>query len=106
MYLHRQSVNSKGYFCKSILAMADSSNEEILRQLEEKVLLKSDVLTTTKSVFDELKKLLVQITVDLKSKVKKISKETLIDYRENSDFEFHLMLADETLVFVMHSNVF
>ena len=86
--------------------MDDTLNQAILKQLEDKVLLKADVFSKTKAVFDELKTMLKQLSVDLKQKVKSFSKENLIDYVETSEHEIHFTLADETLVFVMHSNIF
>jgi hypothetical protein len=86
--------------------MDAAANQAILKQLEEKVLLKAEVFNKTKSVFDELKKILKQLSVELKQKVKNFSKENLIDYIETSEHEIHFTLADETLVFVLHSNIF
>lgn len=86
--------------------MDEAANQAILKQLEEKVLLKAEVFNKTKSVFDELKKMLKLMSAELKQKVKNFSKENLIDYIETSDHEIHFTLADETLVFVMHSNIF
>ncbi len=86
--------------------MDEAANQAILKQLEEKVLLKAEVFNKTKSVFDNLKKMLKLMSAELKQKVKNFSKENLIDYIETSDHEIHFTLADETLVFVMHSNIF
>ncbi len=86
--------------------MDEAANQAILKQLEEKVLLKAEVFNKTKSVFDEIKKMLKLMSAELKQKVKNFSKENLIDYIETSDHEIHFTLADETLVFVMHSNIF
>ena len=86
--------------------MDEAAKQAILKQLEEKVLLKAEVFNKTKSVFDELKKMLKQLSVELKQKVKSFSKDNLIEYKETSEHEIQLTLADETLVFVLHSNIF
>jgi hypothetical protein len=86
--------------------MTDHSNERILKLLHEKILLKQDVFEKTKSVFGELKKILSQISDELKTSVKEISKDIQTEYKITGDFEVEFTLADETLVFVMHTNIF
>jgi hypothetical protein len=86
--------------------MPEKSNDKILRLLEEKVLLKQEVLTNTTEIFGELKKLLSELTDELKSSVKKISKEIPVNFKDNGEYEAEFTLADETLLFAMHTNVF
>lgn len=86
--------------------MPEYSNEKILKLLQEKVLLKEEVSIKTKAVFDELKKNLSAIAIDLKSSVKNIKKDIIANYKDTSDYEAEFTLADETLLFVMHTNIF
>lgn len=86
--------------------MTQQSNDKILNLLAEKVTLKHEVFLNTKQVFEELKKLLAVLSVDLKKSIKKISKEILTTYKDTSEYEAEFTLADETLLFVMHTNVF
>lgn len=86
--------------------MSEISNEIILRQLQEKVLLKQDVFNNTKAVFDALKKRLSTIADDLKSSVRKVNKDIIINYKETDTYEAEFTIADETLVFLMHTNIF
>jgi hypothetical protein len=86
--------------------MAKTSNDKILKLLEDKILLKKDVFEKTNSVFIEIKKLLLQIVLELKSKVKSIDKNSLVEYIDKSSNEVQITLADETLIFVLHSNIF
>ncbi len=86
--------------------MSDNSNEKILKLLQEKVLLKQEVFVNTKAVFDELKKKLSIIANDLKISVKKLSKEIITNYKDTAEYEAEFILADETLLFVMHRNIF
>ncbi len=88
------------------IEMEDNSHNKILKLLEEKVLLKQEVFGSTKSVFDELKKSLNKIADDLKLSVKNISKELSIEFKDTGDYECQFILGDETLVFVMHTNIF
>jgi DNA polymerase elongation subunit (family B) len=86
--------------------MSEISNENIIKLLQEKVLLKQEVFEKTKKTFLEIKSILIQLATELKSSVKKINKEIQIEYKEVGDYEFDFTLADETLVFVMHTNIF
>lgn len=86
--------------------MSENSNLKILKQLQEKVLLKQEVFNNTKAVFEALKKKLSTIAVDLKSTVKKINKEIIINYKDANTYEAEFIIADETLLFVMHTNIF
>ncbi len=86
--------------------MSEKSNEIILRQLQEKVLLKQDVFNKTKEVFDALKKKLSIIADELKSSVQKVNKDIIISYKDTDNYEAEFTIADETLVFLMHTNIF
>ncbi len=86
--------------------MSEQSNDRILKLLEEKVLLKQEVFNHTKEIFSEIKKTLSKLADDLKSGVKKISKEIPVIYKDSGEFEAEFTLSDETLLFVMHTNVF
>lgn len=84
----------------------EASNEKIVKLLHDKVLLKQEVFTRTKLAFNEAKKILLELSEKLKVSIKDISKDVLTDYRDSGEFEAEFTLADETLVFVMHTNIF
>jgi hypothetical protein len=86
--------------------MADDSREKILTLLREKVVLKQEVYERTRAVFLELKKIMQEIYSDLQQEVRKINRDIAIEYRDKSDFEVEFTLADDTLVFLMHTNIF
>jgi hypothetical protein len=86
--------------------MPEPSNEKILKLLQEKVLLKNDVFNISKEVFNAFKKNLSQLSTDLKASLKGLSKDILVEYKDTGEFEAQFTLADETLVFVLHSNIF
>ena len=86
--------------------MPENSNENIIKLLQEKILLKKEVFDNTKIVFDELKKKLSVIAGDLKLSIKNINKESVTNYQDTGDYEAEFILADETLLFAMHTNIF
>ena len=86
--------------------MSPESNQNILKFLEEKISLKQEVLDNSKAVFDEMKQQLSQIASQYKSPVKNISKDLVTSFRVTGDFEAELVLADETLIFSLHTNIF
>lgn len=83
-----------------------STREQILKLLREKIALKQEVADITHKVFDELKIILKEIFVDLQSAASKFKQDIPMSFQERGDFEAVLTIADDTLVFLMHSNVF
>lgn len=86
--------------------MPESKHEKIVELLRTKVILKQEVFSKTKEVFNELRKLLAEISDDLSSRAKNISTDLLISYKVSSEYEVEFTIGDETLLFVMHSNIF
>src|SRR4051812_22524645 len=86
--------------------MAELQTEKILKLLEEKVLLKQDVYNKTKGIFEDLKLILKSLADELTAPVKEIDSGLIVGYRDKNEFEMEFMLADELLVFVMHTNIF
>jgi hypothetical protein len=86
--------------------MSEDSHNKILKLLEQKIQLKQEVFEQTEDVFSELKKYLSQLVGELKSSVKDISKRAPLEFLELSQYETQFTLADEALLFVMHSNIF
>ena len=86
--------------------MAEQSNEKIIKLLQEKVLLKQDVIENTKVVFNTFKEILSKISAELKSSTGKISKDVIANYKDTGENEAEFTLADETLLFVIHTNIF
>jgi hypothetical protein len=87
--------------------MADKSSELILKTIREKATLKTEVWDCTRTGFDLLRKILSQTVAELKTSIGKVnSKEVLISTISKSEFESELTLIDDTIVFLMHTNVF
>jgi hypothetical protein len=83
-----------------------TSREQILNLLREKVALKQQVSDLTHEVFDELKVILKELFLELQAEIVKLKKDIPISYQARGDFEVVLTIADDTLVFLMHTNVF
>lgn len=87
--------------------MEESGRQEIVRVLKEKTLLKKEVFEKTKIVFHDLKAVIHKIAEELKTEVNGFEDSTLqISAIEKGKHEIRLTVAGDTLVFMMHSNVF
>lgn len=86
--------------------MADQSNERILKLLQDKMVLKQEVFNQTQKVFGLLKDQLSELSKALMPSVKNIHTELTVEYLETGAFEARFTLGDETLLFVMHTNIF
>ena len=87
--------------------MTEKPRELILKLIQEKALLKMQVSEQTTSGFAELKKVLSQISHEIKASVKKLSSNEIpIGFTDKGDFEAEFNIVDDTIVFLMHSNVF
>ena len=86
--------------------MSEESNKKILKLLEEKILLKKEVFEKTQSAFSEIKNCLAELVTDLKADLKDISRDETISFIDSDQFEGQFNLSDETLFFVMHTNIF
>lgn len=86
--------------------MAKQTNEKILSVLREKVQLKQEVFEQTKMVFDRMKVHLSKLVSELLPSVKNINNDLVVEYADVGVYEARFTLADETLLFVMHTNIF
>lgn len=86
--------------------MNKNPHDIIIKTLREKSVMKQDVYYQTKAIFDDLKGVLKTISEDLKKDVSEIDKRILVEYKDKGEFEAHLRVAGDTLIFYMHTNVF
>jgi hypothetical protein len=85
----------------------DNSRELILKTIREKALLKTEVSDRTGAGFELLRKTLAQTVTELKTNSEKVnSKEILLSLNHKSEFESEFTMIDDTIVFLMHTNVF
>lgn len=86
--------------------MAEGKYDKIVELLKKKVTLKQEVYSKTREVFEELRAMLSDISSDLTTQVKSFGSELTVSFKDASEFEVEFTLADETLLFVMHTNIF
>src|ERR1022692_3235941 len=90
------------------ISMSESkpTGELIMELLREKALLKKQVYDITVSAFNDLKNSLKEIQNDLKDNLKKTKTEVDLGYNDKGDFEADFNIVDDTIIFILHSNVF
>lgn len=86
--------------------MAETPREMIYRLLREKVVLKQEVFERTREIFGNLKTILQTAQTEMQKEIKKINKPIPLDYQDKGEFEVEFTLGDDTLVFLMPTNVF
>ncbi len=84
----------------------DASRDKILNLLREKVALKQEVSELIQEVFADLKLNLKELFLTLQTEIEKLKKDIPLSYLEKGDFEVVFSIGDDTLVFLMHTNVF
>ena len=83
-----------------------SAQDLILDILKEKCCLKQEVYDHTWQAFSELKEILKSIATELNSGMGKDTKNVAVEYIDRGKFEARLKMSGDTLVFMMHTNVF
>lgn len=82
------------------------STEKIISLLTDKVALKQQVASRTQAAFSELKVELKQLFDQLQAEVRKSGKQVPMEYRDRSEYQVEIMIADDYIVFLMQTNVF
>lgn len=82
------------------------ARELILDVLTEKASLKQKVYQYTCQSYKDLKQILKTMAVDLNKSMVKIDESVFIDFVDRGEFESRLKLGGDTLVFMMHTNIF
>src|SRR5258708_3031042 len=80
--------------------------ELIIELLKDKALLKKQVYDVTFSAFNDLKSSLREIQNELKDNLNKAKSDVELSYRDNGDYETEFNFVDDTIVFILHTNVF
>ena len=78
----------------------------LIDKLSEKASLNQKVFDNTFSVFGHLKEVLHEMASEIDDILDEEDKEVKIEYRDRGKFEAQLQIADDILIFSMHSNVF
>ncbi len=84
----------------------DSKLESIKKILLEKASTKQLVYRNTKEVFGQLKEIMKALTYELTSEIYQVDPNVTIKYYDKGELEVHLKFSADTLVFMMHTNVF
>jgi hypothetical protein len=83
-----------------------SPHDLIIKLLKEKTSTLLDVREKTSSVFKTMKDVISQLAHQLAQEAATFDKRIVIQYKEKSEFEVWLTIAEDVLVFYMQSNVF
>ena len=78
----------------------------IVKLLKEKTSTLLDVREKTHDVFKTLKVVVAQIAHEIALEAAKFDKRIVVQFKEKSEFEVWLTIAEDVLVFYMQSNVF
>ena len=78
----------------------------ILSKISGKSALNQQEFDNTFSVFNALKETLHEMSSELDDRLEEMGHEVKIEYRDRGKFEAQLQVADDILIFSMHSNVF
>lgn len=84
----------------------ESKLSQIKDLLCQKSAVKQDVFRITQHVFGDVKTVLKEIEKDLSPKLEHDAPAVEVKYSEKGDFEVHLKFSGDTLVIMMHTNVF
>lgn len=81
--------------------------QQILKTLSEKALMKATVFDQSLEVFNQLKDVLGEMSNDLNEMLDTDSNRRIrLEYRDRGKFEAELKFADDVLVFSMHTDIF
>lgn len=84
-------------------------NEEVVKiihGLNEKAALKQRIYKSGKEVFETFKKAAYDVVNEVTPKILKENQEVEPKVTEIGEFEFHLKFSGDTIVFLLHTNVF
>ena len=82
------------------------SQDLIFSLVKDKATLKQDVFANIILNFKTLKSVLKEIADDLKSRMSPIDERVMVDYKDVDEYEAHLRVGGDILIFNMHTNVF
>ncbi len=83
-----------------------SPEEQIIKRLSSKSVMKQEIYQKTFETFQLLKKTAKEITDDVRKKMSSISKNILVEYLPKGEFQTDLKFAGDLLMITMHTNVF
>ena len=84
----------------------DSTRDQILNSLKGKSVLKQNIYEDISKIFIDFKDVIKDIANDLKKEVAKVDNRIVVDSRDKGDVEIELKVAEDTIIFLMHSDIF
>lgn len=86
--------------------MSKTKIEEIISLLKTKASAKQQTYEATRRVMQEIKKVLKGYADNLSEQMKHSEPPLRIEFKEYGEFEAHFSFGSDTLIFMMHTNVF
>jgi len=83
-----------------------SINPQLLELIKSKSVLSKDTTDVAYAIFSQLKDLLTQMDKVLRKQISATDNRIKVEYKDKGVFEAELKIADDVLIFIMHSNVF
>jgi hypothetical protein len=87
--------------------MSVQNNQELIHKVvAETCVLKQDVFNNIILNFKILKNVLKDVGDELRDKMKTVDERVIVEYKDVDDYEAHLRIGGDILIFHMHTNVF
>lgn len=86
--------------------MAKTRIEEIVELMQGKAVAKQEAYNATMEVMTEFKKVMRGYEQNLNNQIKGLDKNLEVKFTDIGDFESHMKFSGDTVVFMMHTNIF
>ncbi|MEP7167936.1 MAG: hypothetical protein ABI855_01065 [Bacteroidota bacterium] len=83
-----------------------TEEEKIFQLVKDKGITSIEVFNKSKIVFESIKTVLQQMETELKSKMSAVDPRVQIEFEDKGRLEVHLKVANDVLVFLMHTSIF
>ncbi|MBC5772586.1 hypothetical protein H8S95_00795 [Pontibacter sp. KCTC 32443] len=87
------------------MAVKEDRLSDIINGLHQKSVTKQAIYRNTKATFERMKEIAQDIVKKLTERVTKQDADVIIEYKNISEFEFHVKFSGDLLMFIMHSNI-
>ena len=103
MHVFWKTIKSTCYICNCILM---ELNQNILKKLSEKSIIKKQVFLESLKLFSEFKKTAKESISEIQNGLTKKNHSLETYYKDRNKFEFMIQFAGDILIFQLHTNVF
>lgn len=80
--------------------------KSIIEILQQKTNIKQKIFDNTFDVFNQLKEVLHELTNDINEELSGVDRRVKLEYRDRGKFEAEIRVAEDIIIFSMHSNIF